>query len=182
MNERFEGVDTRQSAPFWTGAVSHGVRRLAASSALLLSACSPPPPAALPLQPEDFTLRGVPVEADSAEIRLTFGDPDSIVQSPNPFVDSIPLTTWIYDGFEVRFGGEGLPIGYMIVEPGESTARGLRVGDPAGLMLELYGEPTMRFEPGWTYADTTDAYVLRVINAVVAEDTVRRIYMGWALE
>lgn len=156
--------------------------RFAGLCTLLLSACTPPSPPALPLQPEDFTLRGVPLEADSAEIRLTFGDPDSIVESRNPFVDSIPLTTWIYEGFEVRFGGEGPPIGYMILERGESTARGLSVGDPAELVLELYGQPSARFEPGWTYADTTDATVLRVINAVVMEDTVRRIYLGWALE
>lgn len=160
----------------------NGGAAVAAVSVLVLIGCSPPAPPALPLQPEDFTLRGVPAEADSVEIRLTFGDPDSIVESPNPFVDSIPLTTWVYDGFEVRFGGVGPPIGYMIMEPGERTARGLTVGDPAALMLELYGEPTTRYEPGWTYADTSNASVLRVINAVVRGDTVRRIYIGWALE
>lgn len=127
-------------------------------------------------------MRGVPADVDSAEIRLTFGDPDSMVESRNPFVDSIPLTTWIYDGFEVRFGGQAPPIGYMIMSPGERTARGLTVGDPAEVMLQLYGEPTARFETGWTYADATHPSVLRVINAVVLGDTVRRIYIGWALD
>lgn len=155
---------------------------LAAACALGAAACAAPAPPVLPLQPEDFALRGVPADIDSAEVRLTFGDPDSIVESPNPFVDSIPLTTWIYDGFEVRFAGPASPIGYMITQPGESTARGLAVGDPVRLMQEIYGEPTTRFEPSWTYADTTDATVVRVINAVVQADTVRRIYIGWALE
>lgn len=177
----------REAAAYVRGRLGHAPTCIAAASlsaaaVLLQAACAPPAPPALPLQPEDFALRGVPADADSAEIRLTFGDPDSIVESPNPFVDSIPLTTWIYDGFEVRFGGQAPPIGYMIVEAGERTARGLTVGDPAELMLDLYGEPTTRFDAGWTYADATHPSVLRVINAVVLEDTVRRIYLGWALE
>lgn len=155
---------------------------LASAWVLGAAACTPPAPPVLPLQPEDFTLRGVPADVDSAEVRLTFGDPDSIVESPNPFDDSIPLTTWVYEGFEVRFAGPASPIGYMIAEPGERTARGLSVGDPVTVLQELYGDPTTRFEPSWTYADTTDPSVMRVINAVVQDDTVRRIYIGWAIE
>ncbi|HEX2168533.1 MAG TPA: hypothetical protein VHG09_14960, partial [Longimicrobiales bacterium] len=151
-------------------------------SALLPSSCTPPAAPALPLQPEDFTLRGVPADVDSAEIRMSFGGPDTIIESPNPFADSVPMTTWVYDGFEVRFAGPASPVGYMILAPGERTARGLTVGDPARLMLELYGEPTTRFEPSWTYTDTTHPTALRVIDAVVQTDTVRRIYLGWALE
>lgn len=154
----------------------------AAWTLLLASACTPPAAPVLPLQPEDFTLRGVPADLDSAELRLTFGDPDTVLQSPNPFVDSIPLITWIYDGFEVRYAGQSSPTGYMITEAGESTARGLAVGSPVRRMLELYGDPTTRFEASWTYTDTTDADVLRVLNALVQSDTVRRIYIGWALE
>jgi hypothetical protein len=151
--------------------------------ALLLISCGPPPaPPTLPLQPDDFTLRGVPADADSTEIRLTFGDPDSIVESTNPFEGSTPLITWVYDGFEVRFGGRSMPIGYMIVAPGESTARGVTVGDPARLLLQLYGEPTTRFEPSWTYAHTDDESGLHVIDLVVEADTVRRIYVGRALD
>lgn len=149
---------------------------------LLASACEAPAPPALPLQPDDFALRGVPADVDTAELRLTFGDPDSIVESPNPFADTVPMTTWVYDGFEVRFAGPATPIGYMILERGESTARGLSVGDPADLLLQLYGAPSARFEPGWTYTDSTDATVLRVMDAVVQADTVRRIYLGWALQ
>jgi hypothetical protein len=149
---------------------------------LLASACTPPAAPVLPLQPEDFTLRGVPADLDSAELRLTFGDPDSVLQSRNPFVDSIPLTAWIYDGFEVRFAGPSSPSGYMITAPGESTARGLTVGNAVQRLLELYGDPATRFDGSWTYTDTTDASVLRVLHALVQSDTVRRIYIGWALE
>jgi hypothetical protein len=156
--------------------------RVLCTGLLLLAACAPPASPVLPLQPEDFTLRGVPTDADSAEIRLTFGDPDSIVETANPFADTIPLTTWIYDGFEVRFGGPPAPIGYLITVRGERTARGASVGDEADQLLGLYGEPTTVFAPNWTWTDTTNAAALRVINAVVRADTVRSIYLGWALE
>ena len=148
----------------------------------MLVACGAPAPPVLPLQPEDFTLRGVPVDADSAEIRLTFGDPDSIVEGLNPFADTVPLTTWIYDGFEIRFGGPPTPVGIMISAPGERTARGATVGDEAAVFRRLYGEPTAILDSNWIYADTTNPAALHVINAVVHGDTVRRIYMGWALE
>lgn len=149
---------------------------------VLVAGCAAPAPPVLPLQPEDFTLRGVPVEADSAEIRLTFGDPDSIVEGMNPFADSVPLITWIYDGFEVRYGGPPTPIGFMIMGPGERTARGAGVGDEADLLLRLYGEPATVLDSNWTYTDTTHADALHIISALVLQDTVRRIYMGWALE
>ncbi|MBR9990862.1 MAG: hypothetical protein KFH98_13965 [Gemmatimonadetes bacterium] len=149
---------------------------------ILLAGCAPPAAPVLPLVPDDFTLRGVPVDADSTEIRFTFGDPDSIAESDNPFEDDAPLVTWMYDGFEVRFGGEGMPLGYMIVAPGEQTARGVAVGDAAQQALELYGEPTMRFPPGWTWADTTDGTALRIIDVVVQADTISRIYIGRAHE
>jgi hypothetical protein len=154
----------------------------AAVGLFLAISCGPPPaPPAMPLEPDDFTLRGVPVDADSAELRLTFGDPDSTVESRNPFNDSTPLVTWLYDGFEIRFGGGAAPIGYMIVAPGESTARGVAVGDPAERLRQLYGDPTTRSEPSWTYAYAGDS-ALHVIDAVIQGDTVRRIYIGWALQ
>ena len=149
---------------------------------LLLASCSAPAPPVLPLQPDDFTLRGVPTDADSTEIRLTFGDPDSIVDGMNPFADTVPLTTWIYDGFEVRFGGPATPVGIMITGPGERTARGAGVGDAAEVLRRLYGEPTAVLGSNWTYADTTNPAALHVINADVRSDTIRRIYLGWALE
>ena len=173
----------RRTAARPTGGVAQrGIASCVAACALLASACGPAAgPPALPLQPEDFTLRGVPADADSTEIRLTFGDPDSIVESPNPFTDDGPLIAWIYDGFEVRFASGGTPSGYMIAAPGESTARGATVGAPAQLLLRLYGEPAARQEQGWTYADTTADSALRVIQAVIRTDTIRSIYIGWAL-
>jgi hypothetical protein len=154
-------------------------RSVAAAAFVLAAACGPTAAPVEPLQPEDFTLRGVPLDADSAEIRLTFGDPDSTAESPNPF-DSSPLVAWIYDGFEVRFAGTPLPAGYMIVAPGESTPRGASVGDPSRLLLDLYGEPVARVGNAWTWADTVGGQGLRVIDAMIEADTIRRIYIGRA--
>jgi hypothetical protein len=147
----------------------------------ILAGCGPPAPPALPLEPADFSLAGIPAGVDTAEIRLSFGDPDSIATSPNPFDATIPLVTWIYDGFEVRFA-DGTPIGFMIDAPGERTARGVTVGDHARTVRQLYGDPTTRLEHGWTYVDAAAESGLRVIDLVIADDTVRRIYVGRAIE
>jgi hypothetical protein len=149
---------------------------------LWVAACGPPPALpALPLAAEDFSLYGIPAEADTGEIRLTFGDPDTTATSPSPFDAAIPLVAWVYEGFEVRFA-DGTAIGYMIETPGEMTARGLLVGDHVQVVERLYGGPTSRTERGWTYVDTADERYLRVIDLVVESDTVRRIYVGRAVE
>jgi hypothetical protein len=148
----------------------------------ILAGCGPPPaPPALPLEPADFSLAGIPAGVDTSEIRLSFGDPDSIATSPNPFDAAIPLVTWIYDGFEVRFA-DGTPIGFMIHAPGERTARGVTVGDHARTVRQLYGDPSARLDHGWTYVDATAESGLRVIDLVIEDDTVRRIYVGRAIE
>jgi hypothetical protein len=147
----------------------------------LLAGCAPPAPPALPLEAADFSLAGIPAGVDTAEIRLSFGDPDSIATSPNPFDAAVPLVTWIYDGFEVRFA-DGTPIGFMIHAPGERTARGVTVGDHARTVRQLYGDPATRLEHGWTYVDAAAESGLRVIDMVIEDDTVRRIYVGRAIE
>lgn len=144
-----------------------------------LPACNGPP--VTPIIDDDFTLRGVPVSSDSTELRLAFGDPDSITTSENPFSSDVPLITWHYDGFEVRFAEGTLPSGWLIEAPGERTARGLGVGDPARLAERLYGRPDARLEPSWTWVYDVDPAMLRVIDVVIERDTVRRIYLGRAL-
>jgi hypothetical protein len=47
---------------------------------------------------------------------------------------------------------------------------------------QLYGDPAARLEHGWTYADADDESGLRVIDMVIEDDTVRRIYVGRAIE
>ena len=149
---------------------------LAVAAAAAITACGPQP--VPPLTLDDFTLRGVPVESDSTELRLTFGEPDSITTSPNPFPDDAPLTTWHYDAFEIRFAGGDGPAGYLLHAPGERSARGIGVGDPAPLALRAYGQPDAQYVPSWTWIDDSDPAALRVIDVVVESDTVRRVYIG----
>lgn len=147
-------------------------------AALVVTACMTPP--APPLEPEDFALTGVPLDADTTEIRLSFGEPDSVHVDENPFDAEQPLTIWFFDGFEVRFSGDRA-VGYMVRAGDESTLRGVRVGTPADSVLRLYGPPTTSEPSRITYAEADDLAGLRVIDFVVQDEVVSRIYVGAAL-
>jgi hypothetical protein len=123
----------------------------------------------------------VPATIDSAELRLSFGDPDSVAASPNPFDEGTPMLTWIYDGFEIRFAESAAPSGFMMRAPGERTVRGISVGDAARAVLHRSGEPSARTESGYTDVRESEVGALQVIDFVVSADTVRRIYIGRAL-
>jgi hypothetical protein len=147
---------------------------------LLLTACGPPPvPPAAPLENDDFLLGGIPATADTGEVRLSFGDPDSISAGSNPFAVE-PLVTWHYPGFEIRFSG-GVPVGVLILERGEQTARGLRVGDPETELRRRYGEPSVLSEDGWTYLEPAPLDGQRILHFLISNDTIRRIYIGRTL-
>jgi hypothetical protein len=148
---------------------------------VFLTACGPPPaPPAAPLEPDDFVLGGIPAGADTAEVRLSFGDPDSVTAGDNLFDAGEPFATWHYTGFEVRFSG-ALPAGYLIMERGEETARGMRVGDPADELQRRYGEPDTRADDSWIYVEDTEERDPRILDFRVQLDTIRRIYIGRTL-
>jgi hypothetical protein len=145
-------------------------------------ACGVPGGPAPPLEPADFVLAGVPLDADSAEIRLSFGEPDSIVSSVNPYEAGVQLIAWHYDGLVVRYDGEALPSSYLLTGGDEATARGVRVGDAASVLLQRYGEPAFRYDRVWTYTDVADASGLYVLEFLVEDDVVMRIHVGRADE
>jgi hypothetical protein len=145
---------------------------------MLPAACLAPQPGAAPLEPDDFLLGGIPPESDSVEIRMTFGDPDSVVVSDNPFDAFEPIVSWHYDGFVVRFSGSAMPVGYLITGGHERTLRGIRVGDAGEEVLRRYGAPAYRHDPVWTYVDPMDVEGIHVLEFLVEEDTVRRIHIG----
>lgn len=162
-------------------ATGHEVLRPAAlllALAVVLGACDPAPASAPPLEPDDFLLGGIPPESDSVEIRMTFGDPDSVVVSDNPFDAQEPIVAWYYDGFAVRFSGSAFPIGYLLDGGHERTLRGIRVGDTGDEVLRRYGAPSFRHDPVWTYVDPMDTEGTAVLEFLVEEDTVRRIHIG----
>lgn len=145
---------------------------------LLTAACTAPTPGAPPLEPDDFLFAGLPADADSAEVRMTFGEPDSIVVAENPFDAFEPIESWHYDGFIVRYSGGIVPTSFLITGTDERTLRGIRVGDTADRVLRLYGAPPYRYDPVWTYVDPLDAEGTFVIEFLVEEDTVRSIHLG----
>lgn len=146
--------------------------------ALLLAACSPAASGPPPLEVEDFAMAGVPPDADSAEIRLSFGDPDSAVLAQNPYDAYSPILSWYYRDFVVLFEGSAVPTGFLLMSPGERTLRGVQVGDPAQRVLELYGAPTFRYDPVWTYADPLEPEHGYILEFLVEGDTVSRIHLG----
>jgi hypothetical protein len=151
----------------------------AAVIAPLLVACGPVPSRrAAPLEPEDFTLPGIPPEADSAEIRLSFGEPDSVVEWPNPYDAFSPILSWYYPAFVVRYEGSAVPTSYLLTGGDEATLRGVRVGDPASRVQELYGRPTFLHDPVWSYVDPTDEEGGRVVEFLMENDVVSRIHLG----
>lgn len=147
---------------------------------VLVVACGPPPaPPAAPLEPDDFLLGGLPAGVDTAEVRLSFGAPDSVTLGANPFSE-LPLATWHYATVEIRFS-DGTPVGYLLHGRGEETARGLRVGDPVSELQRRYGEPTTRTETGWSYVEEQPEQYLRILDFEVVAGTIRRIYIGRTL-
>ncbi|CAN5641493.1 hypothetical protein BH23GEM9_BH23GEM9_06750 [soil metagenome] len=147
--------------------------------AVAVTACGPVPAQVPPeLEPEDFVLAGVPPEADSAEIRLSFGEPDSVVITENPYDAFTPIESWYYHAFVVRYEGSATPAGYLILGGEEATVRGVRVGDPSDRVLQLYGQPSYRQDPVWTYVDPVDESGAYVLEFLMEGDTVSRIHLG----
>jgi hypothetical protein len=143
----------------------------------LAAACVTPP--APPLEPDDFTLAGVPLYSDSLEIRLTFGEPDSVSTTENPFAADVTMSVWHYSAFEVRFSAD-IAVGYMITAGDEATLRGIRIGDTAALVQRAYGEPDVRQPSRRTYVEADDEFGLRVVDFVIQDSVVTRIYLGAA--
>jgi hypothetical protein len=143
-----------------------------------VTACAPAAPPPPPLEPADFVLAGVPPDADSAEIRLSFGEPDSIVSSPDPYDAASTIEVWYYPGIVVRYAGEPVPSSFVIGGGDESTARGIRVGDPTDLVLSRYGEPLFRYDDIWTYAEAVADAEPYVIEFLMEDGVVRRIHVG----
>jgi hypothetical protein len=152
--------------------------RTAALLLLAAGACTPPAPPPPPLELEDFALAGVPLDADSMEVRLSFGEPDSVVLAPNPYEADLPLETWYYSGLVVRYEGDPMPSSWVVTGSDESTARGIRVGDPAEAVLERYGEPIYRYDDIWTYVDPAPHMEEHVLEFLIREGRVFRIHVA----
>jgi hypothetical protein len=145
---------------------------------LLLLSCWPMASSPPPLEPEDFVMAGLPPDADSAEIRLSLGEPDSIVIADNPYDAFTPVESWHYADFIIRYEGNALPSSVLLTGAGETTLRGVRVGDAGEHVLRMYGAPTYRQDPVWSYVDPVDGEATQVLEFLIENDTVMRIHIA----
>jgi hypothetical protein len=153
--------------------------RLALASLPLLLACGPVATgSAPPLEPEDFILAGVPLDADSGEIRMSFGDPDSAFATRHPYDAAATIVSWYFRDFIVRYDDVPHPSSFVLTTREESTVRGIRVGDRSDRVLRLYGAPTYRNDPVWSYSEALEDGGQNVIEFLIEADTVARIHLG----
>jgi hypothetical protein len=105
------------------------------------------------------------------------GRPDSTALVDNPWEPGAKFAWWYYPNvmitltdrvIGVRLDGSGLP-----------TRRGLRIGDSAARVTELYGPPADVTETDWWYRDPADSTAAHVMLIAMNEGVVRWIYLGW---
>lgn len=156
-----------------------------ATTADTQKAAAPSEPAAPrptgPLSAADFTISGAADQTDSARVRELLGSPDSVRTEDNPFNPGDTLVTWHYPGMSVAIG-DGKVYGFALTGPGAETPRGLRVGDTAERVRELYGAPGGTYENSWDYPDPADGSGLHVIRVEVENGRVTHIWVGWLLD
>lgn len=133
-----------------------------------------------PLKPADFVVAGIPdnypetfVEEDTARIRKMLGAPKIERRVPGFKDDS--MTVWEFDGLSVLFGGIARQ-GITLTSSRIATARGLRVGDTAARVRQLYGTPAEVVEDEWTYTDPREH--LHVIQVTIQDGKVTSIFIG----
>ena len=85
------------------------------------------------------------------------------------------LTTWLYEGLEVVFGGISR-VGISLTSSRVRTHRGLAVGDSVERVIALYGQPSEIMDTDWVYEDPREH--LHVISVTVREGRVARIFVG----
>jgi len=134
------------------------------------------------LSDSDFVVAGLPDDADSSEVLAALGEPDSIISIPDPDEPDVELLAWAYPDLAVALGDDGLRYGITLTGPGAVTARGLRPGDPAARVRELYGSPQRRTDAAWDYVSPDNADGLHVMRVGLDGDRVAWIFLGWLLE
>ncbi len=131
------------------------------------------------LAPDDFVIAGVREGMDAAAVRKTLGKPQAMTTAQHPFDFGAKLVSWRYDGLLVSFVG-GVVNATTLTAPNRATKRGLRVGDSAEKLLDLYGEPDGKYQADWDYLDPKEEIHLPRVS--VKNGRVTRIVAGRILD
>jgi hypothetical protein len=146
--------------------------------ALSLPACGrnqPQPPAATTLDSADFVVADVRIGATQAQVRQVLGTADSSQAISDKQRGDAPQ--WFYDGLAVLFSPyDSLVAGIDLMGPRIATRRGLRVGDAATRVAELYGAQAPADSASFQFEDP--AQPGRAVIVLVRRGRVWRIYTG----
>jgi len=132
--------------------------------------------AAVPPSKADVQFRDLMPGLDSSQVRALLANPDSTTVERSLYDESRMEAEWYYDGFSVAFDTRGRLLGVTLLTPGVATPRGLRVGDKAARMLELYAEPTRRDGDRWRYEAADDRRF--VMQVQMRDERIVWIYLG----
>jgi hypothetical protein len=151
---------------------------------------APPTPSPAVVQPahtdsliaQDFTLLGIPLEADSAWVLRVFGRPDSITVEENPFDTGGKLPSWHYRDIDVQYTYSDTVFGMAVRSPAYKTRRGVGVGSSAAEIQAAYGEPTSGGQPNglWEYLDPLQD--LHTLTFTLRAGLVVQVYFGYILD
>jgi hypothetical protein len=131
------------------------------------------------LKDEDFFIKGLYYQADSATVVKVIGIPDSIKSTRPTARYTNGLSVWKYSDFWIYFGPMKTLFGIWVFHAGFFTAKGLSVGDSLNRVWELYGHSERdsglpyQYIPYCTnWNDTTS------INISIENNLVKGIYVG----
>jgi hypothetical protein len=136
-----------------------------------------------PLDQRDFVVEGLSIGSDSSRVIARLGRPDSVRTEPDPIETDASIHDWHYSGLVVVFYSPEALSAFVLLTPGRSTRRGLRVGDPAADVRRLYGSPTridrvpdVPVSEHWTYEEPSEG--LQLMEVRIQDGRVVEIFLG----
>ena len=118
-----------------------------------------------PVTTADLAFAGVLWRADTLALLRILGQPARRGTYKWPDAEE-PMSAWIYPGLEFDLAaGDGVLIA-VVVGPTVQTTRGVRIGDTAGKVRRLYGDPTENEKGTWEYDAEDDGGVALMFTIV----------------
>jgi hypothetical protein len=129
----------------------------------------------------DFMIGGLEQATDAGAAREVFGLPDSTATRTLALAAAPrQVTDWFYPGLVLEVTEMGLVNAITLTSSEWSTERRLRVGELAGRVRRLYGDPHLETGSRWIYQDPRNAF--RVISVRIEAGVVTQIRVGSVYE